>query len=128
MQAFVKAIVQTQNGEQIKAEFLAWNVPIYENKDFNPSQKFLDNMKDGEDLIEAMKSYFLGALDNTDYAKSCVEDIGGAEKIKSLARSDMKTIEISSLLDCEEEGFGSEITYNIETKKRSRKNTGWSDF
>lgn len=128
MQASVKLKVLTKDGEEVKAEYLAWNVPIYENKDFNPSQKFLDNMETGEALIDAMTEYFLEALDNTDYAKSCVEGIGGTDRISKLTREDMKKLEISSLLDCEEEGFGSDITYDFETKKRKRKNTGWSDF
>lgn len=128
MQASVKVTVYTNGIEVIEAEYLAWNVPIYENKDFNPSQSFLDNMKTGEALIDAMTDYFLKALDNTDYAKSCVEGIGGVDRIKQLSREDMKKVEISSLLDCEEEGYGSDITYDVETKKRHRKNTGWSDF
>ena len=67
----------------------------------------------------------LDALDDTDYARECVEDYGSARAIKALQREDMQKLEITSLLDCEYEGYGSDITYDFETKKRKRKNTGW---
>ena len=85
-------------------------------------------MKSGEELLTAMKEWLLDALDNTDYAKNCVKDYGNssASKLKSLVRDDMHSMKLSSLLDYEEEGYGSEITYNFDTKKKKRKNTGFS--
>lgn len=127
MTGFVKAIVCTTTGETIELEYNTWgDVGIYENEDFNPTQKFLDSMESGEELVNAMKKWFLDALDNTDFAKECVEDNGAAVRLKSMAREDMKSVKISSLLDCEEEGYGSEISYDFITKKRKRKKTGWT--
>lgn len=128
MTAFVKATVYTTTGDVIDLEYNTWgDVAIYGNKDFNPTQKFLDAMENGEELVTAMKKWFMDALDNTEFARECVGDHNGAAaKIESMARGDMSSIKISSLLDCEEEGFGSEITYDFVTKKRKRKNTGWT--
>lgn len=127
MTGFVKATVCTIAGELVELEYNTWgDVAIYDNKDFNPTQKFLDNMENGEELVNAMKKWFMDALDNTEFARECVEDNGAAIKIKSMLRGDMNSLKISSLLDCEEEGYGSEITYDFNSKKRKRKNTGWT--
>ena len=127
MTGFVKAIVHTRAGDEIKLEYNTWgDVGIYGDEDFNPSQKFLDSLCSGEELITAMQEWFIDALDDTDYAKQCMEDIGATDRIRVLKREDMKSLELSSLLDCDYAGYGSEITYDFDSKKKKRKKTGYS--
>ena len=126
MNAFLRAKIFLRDGNVYELDYdTRWDEQVYEDKDFNPSQKFLDGLQSGEDLIEAMQKWFLDALDDTDYARECVEDYGSARAIRALQRKDMQKLEISSLLDCEYAGYGSDITYDFETKKRKRKNKGW---
>ena len=125
MEAFVKAIVEKKDGKSITLEYNTWaEHPIYEDEDFNPSQTFLDNMINGEQLVDAMREWFLEALDHSSRAMDLVEDIGAEIELRKLLRKDMKRIEISSLLDCEWEVYGSDITYDFDTKKKKRKSTG----
>ena len=127
MDGFVKATVEKRNGESITLEYNTWGEhPIYEDEDFNPSQMFLDSMKTGEQLVEAMREWFLEALDYSERAEDLVEDHGAEPEIRKLLREDIKKVELSSFLNLEWEAYGSDITYDFDTKKKTRKDTGGS--
>ena len=127
MEGFVKATVETRDGKTIALEYNTWGEhPIYENEDFDPSQEFLDNMESGEQLVEAMRKWFLEALDYSERAEDLVEDHGAEPEIRNLLREDMKKLELSSLLDLEWEAYSSDITYDFDTRKKKRKSFGGS--
>ena len=77
-------------------------------------------METGEQLVEAMRKWFLEALDYSERAEDLIEDHGAEPVIRKLLRDDMKKIEISSFLDLEWETYGSDITYEFDTKKKTR--------
>ena len=131
MDGFVKAKMHTVDGKTIEVRYETWNRQLYGDKDFNPTQKFLDNMKSGDELIKAMRKWFLNSTDEDEYFKvgiySRSEYSNSEKELKELKREDMQLLEISSLLNKDNAGvgYGSEITYDFTTKKRTRKNTGW---
>ena len=123
-EAFVKAVVHTKSGETKQAEFMGWNVDIYGVDDFSPSQKFLDNLESGNELIDAMKEWFIDSLDETEYVLSCVDETSlPTSDIRALKREEMQKLELSSLLDNGYDRYGSEISYDFDTKKRKREKT-----
>ena len=74
-------------------------------------------------MFEWFKSTFIDEFlpEEYDYSE------GDFDKIRVIPISDVKKLEISSMVDYEEFAVGSDITYNCETKKRRRVNTGY-DF
>jgi len=121
MEGFVKAKMHTKDGRIVEVMYETWNRQLYGIKDFNPTKKFLDNMKTGEKLIKAMRKWFLDSTDEelgSNYSSS-------ENQLRMMDRDNMQLLEISSLLNWEERGYGSEITYDFETMKRSRNDTSW---
>lgn len=131
MDGFVKAKMHTVDGKTIEVMYETWNRQLYGNKDFNPTKKFLDNMKTGNELIKAMRKWFLDSTDEDEYFKEGIyarsEYSSQERELNDLKREDMQLLEISSLLNWDNAGtgYGSEITYDFTTKERTRKNTGW---
>lgn len=121
MDGFVKTKVLTNDGQTIGVMYETWNRPLYDIEDFNPSKRFLDNVKSGEELLMAMRKWF---IDSTDERMDEDTFSDSEVMLKELKRENMKQLEISSCLNWEDRVYGSEIAYDFETKKRVRKNTG----
>lgn len=122
--SFVTVNVKTKEGKWLKGGFDSGNNAMVGGEDFNVSKKFFEELSSGKDLVEAMKEWFKGnfeekrLLDEFDYS------VGVIEEITRLNIEDIEIIKISSMIDYGEASFGSDISYNYKTKKRTRRKTG----
>ena len=139
--SFITVMVQTVDGKIYHGGYDSGNNSMMGDEDFSPNAKFFENLKDCSELVEAMKTWFANNLDKLDeeFEKIDIFDVldnkqeefdyseGQLDVIKNIEMSDVKKITISSMIDYEEYSFGSDVTYDYETKKRKRVKTG-QDF
>ena len=125
--SFITVMIQTVDGKIYHGGYDSGNNSMMGDEDFSPNVKFFENLKDCGELVEAMKTWFANNFADTSLPEEFDYSEGQLDEIKSIEMSDVKKITISSMIDYEEYSFGSDITYDYETKKRKRVKTG-QDF
>ena len=125
--SFIAIVVKTKDGKTYRGEYNSGDNSMQGDEDFNPKTKFFQELETCEPIIEAMYGWFSETFLDSSLPEEYDYSDGELEEIKKLKMSDIKTIEISSMIDYEEFAVGSDITYNCETGKRKRENTGY-DF
>lgn len=125
--SFVAVIVHTKDGKQYRGEYNSGNNSMQGDDDFNPKQKELDALENCGQLVDKMFEWFKATFIDEFLPEEYDYSEGDFDKIRTIPISDVKKLEISSMVDYEEFAVGSDITYNCETKKRRRVNTGY-DF
>ena len=125
--SFITVRVYTKAGECYQGEYNSGNNAMLGEDEFKGSKKFFESLTSGEELVNAMKEWFDGNFayeylpEEFDYSE------GDLEEIKKLDIVDIEKIELESMIDYEEFGIGSEITYNYTTKKRKRVKTSYGE-
>jgi hypothetical protein len=128
--SFIAIVVNTKDGKCYRGEYNSGDNSMQGEDDFNPKPKFFESLENCGQLVDAMKEWFDGTFMDDFLPKEYDYSEGDLETIKGIKIADIKTIEISSMIDYEEFAYGSDIIYNCETKKKKRTNTGYefNDF
>ena len=124
--SFVAIVVHTKDGKTYSGEYNSGNNSMVGDEDFNLKQKQFESFENCGQLIDEMFQWFKYTFGDSSLPDEFDYSDGDLEKIRGIAMSDVKTINISSMIDYEEFAYGSDITYNCETKKRTRVNTGYA--
>ena len=125
--SFIVITVNAKDGQQYYGEYNSGDNVMEGEDDFNPSPKFFEELETCEPLVDAMKEWFDSTFMDPSLPEKFDYSDGDLEEIKAIKMADVKTIEISSMIDYEEMAFGSDIVYNYDTKKKKRTKTGY-DF
>lgn len=120
--SFIMVNITTKQGDSFRGGFDSGtynNISDFE-EEFNASKKFFEKLTSGEDLIIAMKEWFVETLLDTDSLDEFDFTNGNVEEISRLNIEDIEEIELSSMVDFGDFSIGSDISYNYKTKKRKR--------
>jgi hypothetical protein len=124
--SFIMVAINTKDGKRYCGEYNGDGSMDGED-DFNPKSIFFEELETCEPLVDAMKEWFNSTFMDPSLPEEFDYSAGDLEEIKQIKIADVKTIEISSMIDYEEMAFGSDIVYDCETKKKKRTKTGY-DF
>jgi hypothetical protein len=125
--SFIIITVNTKDGKRYVGEYNSGNNAMEGDKDFNPKPAFFETLETCGPLVEKIREWFASTFVYSSLPEEFDYSEGDLDIIKELKMEDIKTIEISSMIDYEEFAFGSDIVYNCETKKKKRTKTGY-DF
>ena len=122
--SFVSVTVTTKDGKCLEGGFDSGNNAVDDIDYIRISPEFFENMKNLDELVELMQSWFRGMLacpelcDDYDYSQ------GKIKEISQLNIGDIQKIEVSSNIECNDASSGVDITYNYVTKKYRKKKNG----
>ena len=124
--SFVTVNITTKQGDYYSGGFDSgdYNRIAAFSEDFNVDKKFFENLTSGEDLITAMKEWFMETLLDLDSSEEFDFSDGDVEEISQLNIADVEKIKVSSKIDHGMCSIGSDISYNYKTQKRKRVKTG----
>lgn len=127
--SFIAVEVELKDGTNLIVEYGGDAMNTVAEEDFNPNKKYFENLKSCEQLMNDAMKWFIESLAGPMSSEEVLEifdEKGVTQTIKDVDLKDVKKISTSSLVDYEELAFGSDVTYNFETKKRTRKKTGYN--
>lgn len=127
--SFVAITLHLKDGTKISAEYGGdgWNAI---GEEFNPSKKYFESLNSCEKLVNDAINWYCESIEHSLSKEEAIEIFAEKETpiLNETDLTDVKKIQISSYVDYEEFKTGSDITYNFETKKRTRRNTGYSSW
>ena len=125
--SFISIVVNTKDGKAYSGGYHSGDNSMIYDGDFNPNKKYFESLEDCGQLIKEMKEWFAGTFANSSLPEEFDYSEGDLDEIAKIKIENVKSIVISSMVDYEETGFGSDITYNYETKKRTKKDTSYGE-
>lgn len=125
--SFIIVCVETKDGKNYRAEYNSGDNRMVGEDDFNPNKKFFENLTSGEELMGEVFDWFKETFSDPYMPEEFDYSEGDVNAIKALSVDEMKKVSFESMIDFEDFAIGSDVTYNFETKKRTRKKTGY-DF
>jgi hypothetical protein len=125
--SFVTIIVKTKNGNVYEGGYDSGNNSMVGEDGFQPTKKFFKTFESCEELVEKMEKWFVSNFSDEDLPSEFDYSYGKLDEIKRIKKSDVATIELSSMVDYEEYGCGYDITYDCEKDKLNVEDTGYGD-
>lgn len=120
--SYVTIRVVMKDGRGYSGGYNSGNNSMTGNEGFKVTKRTFESLKTCEKLVYKAKEWF----DNTFIYSSLPMEYdyseGDIESIKKIEKDDIEYIVISSMIDFEEEGYGTEVEYNFTTKKLTTKN------
>ncbi|MBR4027913.1 MAG: hypothetical protein IKJ01_10305 [Lachnospiraceae bacterium] len=125
--SYVMVTIHTKDNKQYSADYNSGNNSMVGDMDFNLSKTDFENLESGEDLLNEMKKWFASNFADESLPEEFDFSDGQTEEIKQLKREDFAKIKLESMIDYEDLGIGSEITYDYTTKERYYENTNYGN-
>ncbi len=125
--SFVTVTIKTRDGREITGGYDSGDNRMIGEEGYSLTKEKLEVFQSGKDLLEDMFKWFSGTFSDPDLPMGYDMSEGDIEEIKALSKSDMKTIQMSSVIDYEEFRIGSEVSYDFDTGEISEKSSDGSD-
>lgn len=124
--SFVTIQVKTRDKKQYRAEYNSGDNRMDGDYPFEPSKEFFEELTTCEPLIDEMKEWFNFTFLDIDLPEEFDYSYGDFEAIKKIEIKDVVSIELDSMIDYEELGYGAFVKYNFDTKEYEQKDTGYN--
>lgn len=121
--SFVTINVYTRDGKTYAGEYFNDGMSHDVEKAFSFKKDFIESLDTCEKLVHEIKRWIDKTYDECNIPEEKYYSSGDLEVIKNLKTKDVKSIEISSMLDYEEYQVGLDIGYDFDSKELTKEDT-----